>query len=276
MRSEQKVMTQLLEFAKQHEMIRAVVMNGSRVNPNAPRDIFQDYDVVYFVNDPRQFLLDQSWIDCFGELVILQQNDFEEHGRPGYIFLMQFSDGVRVDLAFNHVSCLEYIHEDSLTVVLLDKDGHAPVLPPSSDSGYYTQKPTCKEFDETVNEIFWCSNNIAKGLRRGELVYWKYMFEEIVRPCITKMLEWYAASQHDWAITTGAYGKWLERYLPAEIWELVPHTYAGADPEDNWDALFAALILTRQIGQELAEELGYTYPIDDDRRTTAYLERVRG
>ena len=26
-------------------------MNGSRANPNAPRDIFQDYDIVYVVEE---------------------------------------------------------------------------------------------------------------------------------------------------------------------------------------------------------------------------------
>jgi aminoglycoside 6-adenylyltransferase len=275
MRSEQAVLSQLLAFANQHAAVRAVVMNGSRVNPNAPVDFFQDYDVVCFVPDPRHFLQDQAWIQTFGDLVILQQNDFEAYGKYGYIFLMLFSDGVRIDLSFQALENLAYIGEDSLTRVLLDKDGRAPALPPSADTGYYTPRPSRKQFDEAVNEIFWCSNNIAKGIWRGELVYVKYMFDTIVRLPITQLLEWYAASQHGWAVTTGAYGKWLQRYLPAEIWEQIPATYAGADFEQNWDALFAALRLVRQIGQAAAVDLGYTYPLEDDRRVVAYLEHVR-
>jgi aminoglycoside 6-adenylyltransferase len=38
MRTEQEVLGPLLTLANQHESIRAVVMNGSRLNPNAPQD----------------------------------------------------------------------------------------------------------------------------------------------------------------------------------------------------------------------------------------------
>ncbi len=76
MRTEPQVIDQLLSFARNNPLIRAVVMNGSRVNPNAPQDLFCDYDVVYYVTDPPHFLEDQGWIHYFGDLIILQQNDF--------------------------------------------------------------------------------------------------------------------------------------------------------------------------------------------------------
>ena len=46
MRTEREMMDLILSTAKEDERIRAVCLEGSRVNPNAPRDIFQDYDVV--------------------------------------------------------------------------------------------------------------------------------------------------------------------------------------------------------------------------------------
>ena len=266
MRNESEVLRQIHQFCHAHDSIRAAVMNGSRVNPNAPRDPFNDYDVALYVTDPGRFLRDQTWITTFGELIILQQNDFIDHGREGHIFLMLFSDGVRIDLGFNPLDNSHFVSEDSLALVLLDKDGRIPPLSPPSDAGYYIQRPTRKVFDETVNEVFWCSQNIAKGLWRGELAYAKYMFDEIVRPCLVRMLEWYAAMQHDWAIGTGSYGKWLEKFLPPNVWTDYACTYAGAGEEDNWDALFLALRLARRIGVELADHLGYTYPMEDDRR----------
>ena len=211
MRTEKQVFDQILAFAHEHDAIRAVSMNGSRVNPNAPKDFFCDYDVVYFVPDPRQFLADQAWISSFGELIILQQNDFIDHGADGCIFLMLFSDGVRIDLSFNHLSNLAYLHEDSLTVVLLDKDGRIPPLPPPSDRDYLTLQPTQREFSEAVNEVFWCSNNVAKGIWRDELPYVKYMYDTIIRDAMLKILAWYASMRHDWNISSGKYGKWLNR-----------------------------------------------------------------
>ncbi len=275
MRTEKHVIDQVLAFARRDEMVRAVVMNGSRVNPNVPKDIFCDYDIVYYVTSPRHFLEDQSWITTFGELIILQQNDDFYHGVEGFIFLLLFTDGVRIDLSFAALSELAYVAEDTLAVVLLDKDQRISRLPPPSEAGYYTPKPSPKEFAETVNEILWCSNNIAKGIWRDELPYAKAMFDEVVREPILKMLAWYAAMQQDWKLNTGKFGRRLKRYLPQEIWEAYVKTYAGAGYPETWQALFEALRLVRQVGLELADNLGYAYPLEDDRRVNVYLRQVQ-
>ena len=51
MRSEAEMMKLILDYARANEDVRAVMMNGSRANPNAPKDLFQDYDIVFFVKD---------------------------------------------------------------------------------------------------------------------------------------------------------------------------------------------------------------------------------
>jgi aminoglycoside 6-adenylyltransferase len=275
MRTDQQVINQLLAFAHNNDLIRAVAMNGSRVNPNAPQDLFCDYDVVYYVTDPRHFLEDQAWIRYFGDLIILQQNDFVDHGAEGYIFLMLFTDGVRIDLSFDSLSNLAYLQEDTLTVVLLDKDGRIASLPPASDAGYHTPRPSQKEFADAINEVFWCSTNVAKGIWRDELPYVKFMYEAIIREQLLKILAWYAAAHHDWAINTGKFGRWLKQYLPPEIWEAYMKTCAGVDYQESWDALLEACHLTRRVGQELSQDLGYAYPLEDDRRTVKYLRTVR-
>jgi aminoglycoside 6-adenylyltransferase len=275
MRHEKQVFEQLLAFAQEHENIRAVAMNGSRVNPNAPQDFFCDYDIVYYCDDPFPFLIDRSWIPYFGDLVILQQNDWESHGLNAFIFLLLFSDGVRIDLSFDQLPNLAYLSEDTLTRVLLDKDGRIAALPPAADTGYYPAKPTRKEFDEAVNEIFWCSNNLAKGIWRGELSYVKYMQDVVIREAFLKLLEWYAAMLHGWQVSPGKFGKWLEKFLPGEIWEGVRKTYAGACDAEIWDAQFEICRLTREMGTGLAFELGYEYPLQDDMRVVEYLRHVR-
>ena len=51
MRSEDEMMKLILQVAEDDERVRAVYLNGSRTNPNAPKDCFQDYDVVYVVTE---------------------------------------------------------------------------------------------------------------------------------------------------------------------------------------------------------------------------------
>ena len=47
------------------ERVRAVYLNGSRTNPNAPKDRFQDYDVVYVVTDTKPYYEKHDWINHF-------------------------------------------------------------------------------------------------------------------------------------------------------------------------------------------------------------------
>src|SRR4051812_29865284 len=105
MRTEQEMFELILSVARRAERIRAVVLNGSRANPNAPKDDFQDYDVVYFVNKIDTFTENHEWIDVFGDRAILQMPDLMR--LPDYenstenitfAYLMLFKDGNRIDL----------------------------------------------------------------------------------------------------------------------------------------------------------------------------------
>ena len=62
MRSENEMYNLILEVAKNDVRVKAVYMNGSRTNENAPKDIFQDYDIVYVVEDTKSFIEDKEWI----------------------------------------------------------------------------------------------------------------------------------------------------------------------------------------------------------------------
>ena len=56
MRNEQEMYDLILSYAKQDENVRVVVMNGSRANPQIKKDLFQDYDIAYFVEDMQPLI----------------------------------------------------------------------------------------------------------------------------------------------------------------------------------------------------------------------------
>lgn len=60
MRNYEEMMNTILTTANQHDSIRAVFMNGSRANPNVTPDIFQDYDIVYVVEETTPFIHDED------------------------------------------------------------------------------------------------------------------------------------------------------------------------------------------------------------------------
>ena len=197
MRTEQEMMDLILGIAQADERIRAVYMNGSRANPSAPKDIYQDYDIVFVVTETGSFLADKNWIQIFGKPLIVQEPGWNDNVTQwfsnvphdctrGYAWLMLFDDGNRIDLGIEILEeTLIDFCEDSLTVVLLDKDNCLPDIPPPSDDGYHVQPPNEAIFHACCNEFWWCLNNVAKGVARDELPYAMDMFNHYVRDMLT-------------------------------------------------------------------------------------------
>lgn len=151
MRSESEMLDLLRNFTDENERIRAVMMDGPRVNSKAPRDIFQDYDVVFLVASVRPFVQDQRWISTFGELVIMKTPDdmvipSSSNGGLAFHFLMLFKDGNRIDLTLHPVSRIDDLQPKSLSRVLLDKDGIVRQFEPPSYRDDLMQPPTSKHY----------------------------------------------------------------------------------------------------------------------------------
>lgn len=279
MRSEQQMLDLILAAARDDERIRAVIMNGSRANPNAPRDFFQDFDIVYLVTDPLPFRNNDEWIRQFGELMILQEpddmSDPPSPPRGAFAYLMQFADGNRIDLTIYPQDELDRLEADSETILLLDKDGILPSPPPPSDGGYLPKPPSAKAFFDCCNEFWWVSPYVAKGLWRKEFPYARHMLDVYVRAQLEKMLVWHIGWNTGFSANPGKLGKYFEKYLSPPLWNLLLQTYAGGSYEQTWDALFAMGNLFRAVAVPLAEHFGYPYPHEDDRRVSAHLRHVR-
>lgn len=278
MRSERETLDLILNIAKQDDNIRAVIMNGSRVNPNAPKDPFQDFDIVYFVREVEPYKRDLAFIQPLGELMILQTPEdmvdppAENDGH--YTYLMQFLDGNRIDLSLYPLESIPARTADTLTVVLLDKDHLIPELPPPSDRDYLPKPPTAKSFDDCCNEFWWVNPYAAKGLWRNELTYAKHVLDVYTREQLMKMLVWYVGVQTDFQRSPGKMGKYLKQYLAPDMWELLERTYADSQPEHIWESLFAMGSLFRQAARCVADHFGFHYPEQDDLNVTRYLQRI--
>lgn len=271
----------IIGVAQTDDRIRAVYMNGSRTNPNVPKDIYQDYDIVYLVTETSSFVKNEKWIRVFGDLIMVQEPDKNDIacGIPmnfehSYGYLMLFTDGNRIDLHIQTKECIDI--EDKLTVVLLDKDNVIPPIPAPTDIDYHVKKPTEPQYTSRCNNFWWCLQNVAKGIRLDELPYAKQMFEQPVRASLDEMVSWWIGSNNRFQLSTGKMGKYFKKHLPAPYWKLYKHTYADSKYDNMWNALFAAIDLFRILASDLAQKLTYTYPIDDDNNMTEYLKRVRG
>lgn len=282
MRSEQEMYQLIFTFARLNPDIRAAYLNGSRANPQAIKDRFQDYDLVYVVEKTAPYLTDHKWISYFGSIIIMQEPDnpslFNDGKNPedAYTFLMLFDDGNRIDLTFQSLSYTRQVYgQDKLTLPLWDKDKILPDLLPPTDLDYQVKPPSLKEFQGCCNEFWWLSTYIAKGLWRNEILYAMDHINLHVRPMLTMMLGWYAGSDYGYQINIGKSGKYLKQYLPDRIWQSLLYTFPTAQIEAVWDALFSMCDLFSQVSAYVAKQTGHAIDQEEEKRTRSYLQFVK-
>jgi len=282
-RSDETMLSLILSVANEDERIRAVTMNGSRANPNAPKDRYQDFDIVYFATDIKPFVEDTRWLDVFGERVIMQTPDdwniflpYDDPNRGKHFgFLMQFMDGNRIDLTVAQLSLIPELTADSETIVLLDKDHLLSGVPEASDRDYWAKKPDANHFYGTCNEFLWVSTYVAKGLARKEISFAKTCMEQYVRDALLQILEYYVGIKTDFSVSIGKSGKYLPKFLSAELWEQYLATYPDAAIEHMWASLFRMQKLFHKLGTEIAAALEITFPEEEYRRVQWYLQKVK-
>ena len=280
MRNEKEMLDLILNFARNDENIRVVVMNGSRANPTVKKDILQDFDIACLVKDVSPYVRNNRIPHYFGEILILQepenmQDPPAEHNGH-YAYLMQFMDGNRIDLSFYPLDQLESVINDSLTVLLLDKNNLINTLPPSNDSDYLPTVPTEKQFQDCCNEFWWVTPYVAKGLWRGELTYAKCMLEDVViHEQLLKMLTWYFGIKTGFQKAPGKLGKYIKEDIEPEIWTELENTYSDSNFENIWEALFTAGRLFRCVAKDVALSFGFEYPQQDDDNVSQYIRRIK-
>ncbi len=281
MRSEKEMYELILGIANRDERIKAVYMNGSRTNDNAPKDIFQDYDIVYVVEETESFIEDKDFIKNFGDILYMQYPDEnpyypnERDRKDNYGWLMQFTDGNRIDLTVESIGhAIGHIGDDKLCRVLLDKEQILPKTGQATDMQYYVKKPTEEQYYAVCNEFWWCTNNVAKGMWRNEFLYVQDMVNYHVRSELIMMLCWKAGIRTDWSVSVGKSSKYLYRWLDEKEWKELLATYSGCGEEEIRQAVFKMCGLFRETAVYVGDKLGYAYNASEGKAAEDFLKHV--
>ena len=279
MRSETHIKSLITDFANNDKRVRAVLLNGSRANPDVKPDRFQDFDIVFIVNDLNSFIIDHSWTNIFGEKLIWQLPGEMMFGNDektiGFSYLMLFSDQNRIDLTLFPISKFESEFKvDSLTTVWIDKDTLFPNINEPCNKDYLIGKPTQKEFSDTCNEFWWVSTYVAKGLAREEIIYAKAILETVVRPMFIKLIEWKIGSENNFSVSIGKAGKFIERYLNETDYLKVLATYADAGIQDNWESVFLMTDLFAQFANDFSMQQKFDYNKSEQQNVIGYLRQL--
>ena len=247
--------------------VKAVAMSGSRTNQNAPKDEFQDYDVVYVVDDFDNLMSDLSWLDYFGKRII-EQEVVLDHRR---LYLMLFEDGNRIDLTLcpkEHIK--EWVDSEAGFTVLEDPEH---LFEPYSQNleRYWTSPATETNFVKSCNEFWWVSAYVVKGICRKQVIYATDHLYGICQQEFLKILAWQVASDRG-KIDIGKNYKYLFNYLPAEKEKQFSNLLDFSSLDEIPQSLFATMELFHQEAQFLAHKMGFDYDMEVAEKMIEYAK----
>ena len=266
MRTESEMLNLILQTAKSLK-VEAIAMSGSRTNPKAPKDVFQDYDVVYVVDDLDNLTSDLSWLDQFGTRIIEQHNILGNRR----LYLMLFEDGNRIDLTLcpkNHIQ--EWVDSEADYTVLKDEKGlFVPYSP--NPQRYWTSPASAIDFEKACNEFWWVSAYVVKGICRKQVIYATDHLYEICQQELLKVLAWQVASDKG-KVDIGKNYKYLFNYLPAEKEKEFSNLLDFSSRDKITQSLFATMQLFHREAQILAQKIGFAYDKEVAKKMIKYAE----
>ena len=266
MRTEPEMLDLILQIAKTLK-VDSVAMSGSRTNPKAPKDEFQDYDVVYVVDDLDNLTSDLSWLDQFGTRIIEQHNVLGNRR----LYLMLFEDGNRIDLTLcskDHIQ--EWVDSEAGFAVLEDPNGLFEPYSPSPQR-FWTNPASALDFEKTCNEFWWVSAYVIKGICRNQVIYATDHLYGICLQELLKVLAWQVASDKG-TVDVGNNYKYLFQYLPAEKEKEFTALLDFSDQKKVTRSLLATMGFFHKEAQAFSLKTGFHYDKVTAEKMIEYAE----
>lgn len=266
MRAETEMLDLILQTAKTLQ-VKAVAMSGSRTNPKAPKDEFQDYDVVYVVDDLDNMTSDFSWLGQFGKYIIEQEVALD-HRR---LYLMLFEDGNRIDLTLcpeEHIQ--EWVDSEAGFIVLEDPE-HLFESCSQNLERYWTSPATETDFEKSCNEFWWVSAYVVKGICRKQVIYATDHLYGICQQELLKILAWQVASARG-RVEIGKNCKYLFNHLPVEKEKELSNLLDFSSLDKITQSLFDTMQLFHQEARYLANKMGFNYDKEVAEKMIEYAE----
>lgn len=253
MRTETEMIDLILQTAETLR-VEAVVLSGSRTNDQAPKDDFQDYDIVYLVDNLENLISDLSWLDQFGTRIIEQHNVLGNRR----LYLMLFEDGNRIDLTLCPTEYIqEWVDSEAGFTVLVDEKGLFESYS-SNPERFWIHPASETDFEKSCNEFWWVSAYVVKGICRKQVIYATDHLYGICQQELLKILAWQVASDRE-AVDIGKNYKYLFIYLTAEKEKEFSNLLDFSSLDKITQSLFATMQLFHQEAQSLAQKMDFKY-----------------
>lgn len=265
-------------WARTQPAVRAVIVVGSRARCRADR--WSDLDVILFTTRRERYAADPDWLGEFGAVLVTYLED-TGGGDPEWYAL--YADGVKLDVVMLQVED-ESLDLDALLKpypyqgtfgrgikVLYDRLGVPRTIPPKSTPPI--APPTAAAFTNIVSGFLMASATTAKFIARGD--YWRAQrwFANDLRVHLLTLIEWHARST-DPARDTWYSGRFMEQWADPRVLAALPQTFPAYERDSLQQSLWATLDLCRLLGEEIAPQYGFDYPVEAHGQIEALVEAI--
>ncbi|MGF2095746.1 aminoglycoside 6-adenylyltransferase, partial [Enterococcus casseliflavus] len=139
-----------------------------------------------------------------------------------------------------------------------------------TDIDYHVRKPSAREYDDCCNEFWHVTPYVVKGLCRKEILFAIDHLNQILRFELLRMMSWKVGIETGFTVSVGKNYKFLDKYIPEDLWNRLLSTYRMDSYENVWKSLFICHQLFREVSKEVAELLGFDYP-EYDKKVIGYV-----
>jgi len=265
-----EVLARIATWAEAEDAVRVVVLTSTRARVEGPPDELSDYDVVVALEDVDRF----DAAAAYGTPAARWSDEHDVHGTTALFRGVVYDDGVKIDWTLWPANVPELVAQHGLTDaldvgyrVLLDKDGATARWAEPTYRAHIPRRPTEAEYVALVEEFWWSATYVAKARARGEQLFLRFVLDvDLTHGVLRRMLEWRIECDRGWSWKPGAYGRGIERELPAD---LADELAAAPGSFERTVALF------RRVAREVGDALGYAYPQRADDVVSAYVDGLR-
>jgi aminoglycoside 6-adenylyltransferase len=192
----------IIQWAETRDEIRAVLLTSTRAVPGARVDALSDYDVILVVQSLQPFVEDRTWIDDFGDVLVVYWDPIYSDrmfGIDTIANVTQYANGLKIDFTLQPVSLFEKIvaapalpaELDAGYRILLDKDQLTESMLPPTSTAYIPKLPSRETYLTLINDFFSEAPYVAKCLWRDELLPAKWCLDyDMKHTYLRQLLEW--------------------------------------------------------------------------------------
>ena len=269
-------------WAENDPDVRAVLIIGSQARTDVPADEWSDLDLLVFHADPARLIASTEWFQSFGTVVLSMVEPTALGGSRERRVL--YSDGRDVDFAVFPAEAIRALTvstegQSVLSrgfVVLADKDhrlggleSSAAVTPPAS-VGPSSRDEFMANFSDFYYHVLWA----AKKLRRGETWSAKMVCDGYLKLLLVRMIEWSTLASARAKVDTWHDGRFVDRWAPPEVRDRLPSTFGRYQSQDLARALRETGRLYSQLGHQVAEKLGWSYPTEAEQTVWKLVDQT--